>query len=107
MSTEPTKKCPLCESPMVLREGRRGPFWGCTKYPECNGTLPEKRTRLKQITADIRSHAHSCLDAALDFIVQCGNNATKAQEWLDFARGIALDEEAEAEPEKPKPKLPF
>jgi len=30
--------CDLCGSPMVARRGRRGFFWGCTKYPDCNGT---------------------------------------------------------------------
>jgi DNA topoisomerase-1 len=32
--------CPECQSPMVLRQGRGGPFLGCTKYPDCRGTLP-------------------------------------------------------------------
>jgi len=32
--------CPECQNPMVLRQGRGGPFLGCTKYPDCKGTLP-------------------------------------------------------------------
>jgi restriction system protein len=37
--------CPRCESPMVLRIARRGSntgaqFWGCSKYPNCQGTRP-------------------------------------------------------------------
>ena len=28
-------KCPTCQSTMVLRQGKRGPFWGCPKYPKC------------------------------------------------------------------------
>jgi DNA topoisomerase-1 len=32
--------CPLCESEMVLREGRFGRFWACSKYPACKGTRP-------------------------------------------------------------------
>ncbi len=31
--------CPLCESETVLRHGRNGPFYGCTRYPECRGTV--------------------------------------------------------------------
>ena len=27
--------CPNCGSPMVLREGRRGPFLACSAYPKC------------------------------------------------------------------------
>jgi len=30
--------CPKCGAPMVQRRSRRGPFWGCSKYPECKGT---------------------------------------------------------------------
>lgn len=37
--------CPRCQSPMVLRTARRGAnagdrFWGCSTYPECQGTRP-------------------------------------------------------------------
>lgn len=31
------KKCVKCGSPMAKRAGKHGPFWGCTKYPECDG----------------------------------------------------------------------
>lgn len=37
-------RCPVCNSPMVLRVARRGPyagkqFYGCSKYPACKGIL--------------------------------------------------------------------
>ena len=37
--------CPRCQGPMVRRLARRGPgngraFWGCGRYPACNGTRP-------------------------------------------------------------------
>lgn len=32
-------QCPACDSKMVLRRGRRGPFWGCSCYPECEETI--------------------------------------------------------------------
>jgi restriction system protein len=46
ISDEPdhlTPMCPRCNTPMVLREARRGAyagqkFWGCTSYPKCRGT---------------------------------------------------------------------
>jgi len=31
-------KCELCGSPMLLRTGRFGSFYACSKYPECKGT---------------------------------------------------------------------
>jgi DNA topoisomerase-1 len=32
-------KCPTCNSPMIQRIGQRGPFLGCSKYPECRTTM--------------------------------------------------------------------
>ena len=36
---DPSPKCPKCDAEMRERQGSRGPFWGCTKYPECNGIV--------------------------------------------------------------------
>lgn len=30
--------CPFCNSSMVLRNGRRGKFYGCPRFPHCRGT---------------------------------------------------------------------
>ncbi len=30
--------CPQCGSPLKMRNGRYGDFWGCTAYPECRYT---------------------------------------------------------------------
>ncbi len=35
-----TIKCLKCQKPMVVRNGARGAFHGCTGYPECKGTRP-------------------------------------------------------------------
>lgn len=34
-----TPKCPVCESPMALRESRFGKFYGCRAYPRCRGLI--------------------------------------------------------------------
>lgn len=31
--------CPLCGSDTKRRESSRGPFWGCTRYPQCKGSM--------------------------------------------------------------------
>jgi len=36
----PIVLCPECSSPMILRSGKRGLFYGCTNYPPCKGTRP-------------------------------------------------------------------
>lgn len=30
--------CPICNSVMVKRSGKYGEFWGCSRYPQCQGT---------------------------------------------------------------------
>ena len=32
-----TPDCPRCNSQMQRRSGKYGQFWGCSKYPRCNG----------------------------------------------------------------------
>ena len=38
-------KCPKCGAKMVLRDGKNGPFWGCSKYPECRSTVSDQNGR--------------------------------------------------------------
>jgi four helix bundle suffix protein len=43
--------CPMCGKAMVLRTARKGPksgqpFWGCSGYPDCKGTLTASSSRL-------------------------------------------------------------
>jgi ssDNA-binding Zn-finger/Zn-ribbon topoisomerase 1 len=33
--------CPICSAKTVLRHGPHGHFYGCSKYPECKGTVKE------------------------------------------------------------------
>ncbi|MGC6360251.1 DNA topoisomerase III [Bisgaard Taxon 45] len=47
------KKCPKCGNAMIKRNGKNGMFWGCTKYPDCNGLeniggKSSKQNRLKK-----------------------------------------------------------
>ncbi|NCC30410.1 MAG: DNA topoisomerase III, partial [Chloroflexia bacterium] len=32
--------CLQCGAPTRQRTGKSGPFWSCSRYPDCNGTLP-------------------------------------------------------------------
>lgn len=32
--------CDKCNAPMTIRVGRSGRFFGCSRYPDCNGTKP-------------------------------------------------------------------
>jgi ssDNA-binding Zn-finger/Zn-ribbon topoisomerase 1 len=42
-TTEPPADVPECRAghgPLAKRQGRTGPFWGCSRYPECKETRP-------------------------------------------------------------------
>jgi len=43
------KKCPKCSSPLLIRMGRYGKFYACSKFPECKHTesLPGKALNVK------------------------------------------------------------
>jgi len=50
---DPTRTCPKCASPMVLRKAASGKyagkrFWGCSRYPECKTLLPVKEDPVSQ-----------------------------------------------------------
>lgn len=45
------KACPKCGAPMQLRQGRYGQFYGCTKYPDCDGI--ERAARLPAVKSEI------------------------------------------------------
>lgn len=39
-----TEACPRCHSPMILRNGSRGKFYGCSRFPRCRGTRNAPQT---------------------------------------------------------------
>ncbi len=46
--------CPKCGGPTVLRSGKRGNFYGCKKYPSCDGIA--KSSRAKKAKANGRAN---------------------------------------------------
>jgi len=55
--------CPKCGSPLNLREGKRGPWLGCSKFPKCRGRLPwskvdesRRSTLERQLAEHLRHH---------------------------------------------------
>ena len=48
--------CPMCKEPLRrIANGAKGPFWGCTMHPKCNGTLPDENGRPGQKKAVVAS----------------------------------------------------
>ena len=40
MPIEAGPACPICNALMLRRKGKSGPFWSCSQYPDCKGTMP-------------------------------------------------------------------
>ena len=63
---EPTDmKCELCGADMILRNGRYGAFYACSRYPEC------KFTKQK-----VRSLGVKCPECGSDIVTKFGKNRT-------------------------------
>ena len=45
-ATKGIKQCPRCGSPLKLRSGRFGEFWGCTSYPDCKYTMDARTSTI-------------------------------------------------------------
>ena len=55
--------CPKCESSLYLREGKRGPWLGCSKFPKCRGRMawskvdePKQKELTKKLEAHLKQH---------------------------------------------------
>ncbi len=46
-------KCPKCNKPLVQRQGKKGKFWGCSGYPDCNTTFFDQKGK-----PDMRAQKH-------------------------------------------------
>ncbi len=56
--------CPKCQSPLNLREGKRGPWLGCSRFPKCRGRetwskLDEGRRKELEKLLKARMAAHT------------------------------------------------
>ncbi|QJI37084.1 DNA topoisomerase III [Pseudomonas sp. ADAK13] len=39
IAVETSPSCPKCNASMLRRTGKSGPFWSCSYYPDCKGTV--------------------------------------------------------------------
>jgi energy-coupling factor transporter ATP-binding protein EcfA2/ribosomal protein L37AE/L43A len=44
-STTENPSCPKCKAQTVSRRGPYGPFWGCSRYPACDGLVKSRARR--------------------------------------------------------------
>jgi len=50
--------CPQCGAPTRQRSGKSGPFWSCSRYPDCKGTLPVESGTSKRGASRPRKSGH-------------------------------------------------
>lgn len=58
-------KCDQCGAPMILRSGRYGSFYACSRYPECKFTKPR-----------VRDTGVPCPDCGAKIVTKFGKNHT-------------------------------
>lgn len=46
--------CPHCGAHTRQRSGKSGPFWSCSRYPDCRGTLPVESGMSKRVASRSR-----------------------------------------------------
>jgi DNA topoisomerase-3 len=49
--------CPQCGAPMRQRSGKNGPFWSCSRYPDCKGTQQVESSTGKPSAPKVRRAA--------------------------------------------------
>lgn len=56
--------CPKCGSDTVLRNGRKGPFYGCSQYPPCRGSR-DYATIAEMLHEDLQAKSPADWDRAV------------------------------------------
>lgn len=81
----PAVACGECGSPMTLRSGRFGRFYGCTRWPECGGVhgAHPDGSPMGEPADQATRHARIAAHAAFDQLWQSGRMTRKAAySWL-------------------------
>ncbi len=66
------QKCPSCGAPMVMREGRFGPFLACSAYPQCRTTMPIKAEEMPQAASLAPQEAPACPECGSPMVLRNG-----------------------------------
>lgn len=112
--------CPRCNSPMVLRNGRLGKFYGCSRFPYCRGTrnyIPQaepaattsqRTTTQTQVHTKNRNTGYVWFWAILAFISFASDGAVLGIIFVAigiyaYTRGKASPQKAYTPPNNPNP----
>ena len=62
------EKCPKCQSMMYLRDGKRGPWLSCSKFPKCRGMLTfsklvgEQKAKIELLVPQLKADTQKGLE---------------------------------------------
>lgn len=85
--------CPKCGAATVQRTSRRGPFWGCCRYPQCNSIQPVRAVKSIPAPGERGGEHESAAQARRDKLEEAlslERTISKAMEdsEAEFSRGI-------------------
>ena len=71
--------CELCGKPMIIRNGRRGPFLGCTGYPACKNikNFVREDGKIKVLESDQLPKAGVCPECGQDLVVRTSRQGSR------------------------------
>lgn len=93
--------CPECGQPMVLRRSKRGPFYGCSAWPQCDGSHgahPDGRPLgipADKKTKQARIVAHAAFDRLWKSFGERRRRSTartRAYRWLESEMKLSTDD---------------
>ena len=58
--TKQAERCPQCGAELQLRHGKKGLFWGCSSYPECDYLRPVHQTQEVKVLKVLEQNCPEC-----------------------------------------------
>lgn len=60
LSPESLEPCPQCSSNLLIKHSKKGAFWGCSNYPECDYSKPLTDMSVEVVKEIEHAHCEKC-----------------------------------------------
>ena len=95
LPAEEETKCPRCgRGVLKLKQGKNGPFWGCTNFPRCRMTAPDKDGKPDLSRVASSKGNGSPVVSSVDYRKRSAAFATTSASWQREAPGMSEEEMA-------------
>ena len=78
--------CPKCGAEMKQRNGKNGPFWGCSNYPDCKGIVNIPALKPVSKAKNGGGNATMVMSYAKDLCVALINTGTVPDRPISFIK---------------------